>query len=71
MRLWCVRAQNVYSTTEAAARVGAPASRDGAELLLATPDWLYCLVGRWTITAYATANRSRDRTLPEEKAVSA
>ena len=22
-----------------------------AELLLATPDWLYCLVGRWAITA--------------------
>lgn len=26
-------------------------ARANAELLLATPDWLYCLVGRWAITA--------------------
>ena len=27
------------------------AGRGGTELMLATPDWLYCLVGRWAITA--------------------
>lgn len=31
---------------------GGSSSPAGApELLLATPDWLYCLVGRWAITA--------------------
>ena len=30
---------------------GQARGRGKSELLLATPDWLYCLVGRWAITA--------------------
>ena len=39
------------STTTAGVATTAAAVNGPPELMLATPDWLYCLVGRWAITA--------------------
>ena len=45
------RTSTSTSTSTSSTTTSTSAAAGTTELLLATPDWLYCLVGRWAITA--------------------